>query len=251
MNDRQIRVLVDKIRDTAATCFETVPEYQVMKGTREELSDKVIAIAWRGGTVAGFCSTVILKVDGIGDVLHLGLTCVRPEERSGGLTHILTSKAVSGYLIRHKPLIGKLWITNCAAVLSSLSNVAIHFEKVYPSPLQSSIRAAEHEKIAAAVDRYYRDKIYISGSAMFDRDNFVFRSSVKGTVFQKDRNEKKFYHRNQMVNDYYLSKMNFEDGDEVLQVGYASTASAVKHFYNKTVMPALMAAFPKKNTVRA
>ncbi|MFW5770020.1 MAG: hypothetical protein ACOCX9_01165 [Spirochaetota bacterium] len=238
MSDAEIHDLVSHLRDVASTAFETLPDYQVLQGTRQELEDKVIAIAWRqDGTMAGFCSTVILSVEGVGDVLHLGLTVVRPEDRRHGLTHILTSRAVKGYLLRHKPLVGKVWISNCAAVLSSLVNVAMHFEHVYPSPFvkkQGKIMD-KYMNIARTIDEKYRAKIFIMENAHFDEINFVFRGSVKGTVFQKDGADSRYYHRNLYLNDFYKNQMNFNDGDEVLQIGYASTFAAIKHMWNRSV----------------
>jgi hypothetical protein len=238
MSDAAIRHLVSEMRGVAASCFDEIPLYQAMTGTREELSDTVIAAAWRSdGTMAGFCSTVILHVDGVGDVQHLGLTCVRPDDRSHGLTHILTHKAVAGYLMRHKPIVGKLWVSNCAAVLSSLVNVSIHFEQVYPSPFRKARITDNHRKIAEAIDRHYRHKIYINRDAIFDADAFVFRGSVKGTVFQKSEGETSYYHRNRELNEYYKNRMVFNNGDEVLQVGYATTLAAVRHMLRNIPLP--------------
>jgi len=228
--DKKFSELVEKIRETAATCFEELPPYQVMMGTRDELRDKVISVAWKkDGAIAGFCSTVILKVERVGYVQHLGLTCVRPEDRSNGLTHILTHKAVAGFLMRYRPLVGRLWISNCAAVLSSLVNVSLYFEDVYPSPHNNVGLSDKHKRIAEAIDNYYRDKVYTHRDAVFDRENFVFRGSVKDTVFQKNENDIQYFHRNKPLNDFYKNRMEFHNGDEVLQVGFASTFAAVRH----------------------
>lgn len=236
MTESQIQELTAKLRETTATGFREIPSYQVLTGRKEDFEDKVIALAWKqDGSIAGFCSTVILPVEGVGEVLHLGLTVVRPEDRSNGLTHILTSRAVKEYLLKHKPVIGKLWISNCAAVLSSLVNVAQYFEEIHPSPVSNPRYSRIYQAIAEAIDKYYREKIYISEEAVFDADNFVFRGSVKGTVFQKERNDTRYYHRNEELNDYYSRLMEFENGDEVLQIGYASTFAALKHMYNRSI----------------
>jgi hypothetical protein len=58
---------------------------------------------------------------------------------------------------------------------------------------------------------------------------------VKGTVFQKEKNDTRYYHRNEELNDYYSRLMDFENGDEVLQIGYASTFAALKHMYNRGI----------------
>ncbi|MBN2080102.1 MAG: hypothetical protein JW838_14130 [Spirochaetes bacterium] len=238
MRDGALAALVARLRDTASRCFHTVPEYQALTGLREELADTVIAVALRpDGTMAGFCSTVILDVEGVGVVQHLGLTCVRPEDRSNGLTHELTRRAVAGFLLRHRPVAGKLWISNCAAVLSSLVNVSMHFEEVYPSPAPGAAPSAMHRAIAEAIDRRYRRRIFINDNAIFDPEGFVFRGSVKDTVFQKSGEDTSMHHRRGELNEFYRRRMSFENGDEVLQVGYATTLAALRHMVRKFPFP--------------
>jgi len=252
MSRAELDRIVGEMRGVAASCFDEIPDYQALTGSREELADTVIAAAWRSdGTMAGFCSTVIIRVPGVGDVQHLGLTCVRPEERSNGLTHILTHKAVAGYLFRHKPVIGKLWVSNCAAVLSSLVNVSLHFQQVYPSPFTDVQLTENHRKIADAIDRHYRHKIYIHSDATFDGDAFVFRGSVKGTMFQKGAGDTCYYHRDRDLNEFYKDRMVFENGDEVLQIGYASTLAAVRHMLRNLPLPKPKAARKSDRNVSA
>jgi len=225
----ECRRLVHALREVASTCFDDMPDYQVLRGTSDELNDKVLAVAWRpDGKAAGFCSCVLLQVPGLGEVLHLGLTCVRPDNRHCGLTHKLTKKAVSGYMVRYRP-IGRVWISNCAAVLSSLGNVAMHFDNVFPSPFAKKRPSKHHLKIAAAIDRYYRDKMYVNDDAVFDPIHFVFRGSVQGTVFEKEGDDARFHHRQSFLNKYYQGIMKFENGDEILQIGYASSLTAFKY----------------------
>ena len=244
VDDAELEYLTEKIKETAETCFTSLPDYQVMKGTREELSDKVIAVSWsdrKRSQVDGFCSSVLLPVEGIGEVMHLGLTCVHPDARSRGLTHILTHKAVASQLLRTSPLVGKLWISNCAAVLSSLVNVAVYFENVYPSPFFKNRKTEEHVMIGEAINKYYRDKMYINPDAEFDREEFIFRRSVRGTVFQKSSSDYKYHHRNRILNSFYQQIMDFDNGDEVLQIGYASTFAAIRHMLrmnNRKIHPA-------------
>ncbi|MBK7978193.1 MAG: hypothetical protein IPK07_34755 [Deltaproteobacteria bacterium] len=40
-----LAALVDELRDVAADCFDELPDYQCLRGTREELADKVITLA--------------------------------------------------------------------------------------------------------------------------------------------------------------------------------------------------------------
>ena len=230
LGDKEITELVRNLHQVGQSCFDELPTYQVFKGTREAFSDKVLALAWDGETLVGFCSELILKVDGIGEVLHLGLTCIRPEYRSSGLTHRLTSKATMCYLLRSGRLLGKIWVTNCAAVLGSLVNVYLHFDSVYPSPARDACPSAIHLKIAEAIDRFYREDIYIHSSAVFDPQSFLFKGSIKDTPFEKAEDDRRFHHRNTDHNNYYRNLISFENGDEVLQVGYANLFTYMNHF---------------------
>lgn len=248
--DRDLQNLVQEIREVAATCFETIPEYQALEGSRQELSDKVITVARQSdGSVAGFCSTVLLPVPGLGEVLHLGLTCVRPDARGSGLTHLLMKKAVVGYLLRRKP-IGRLWITNCAAVLSSLGNVALYFDRVVPCPFGKNRPSQKHLRIARTIDEAYRGKIYIREDAVLDEGRLVFRRSVKDTVFQKSPEDTQFHHRSQFLNEYYRKLMDFNEGDEVLQIGHVSVLTALRHGRRKKKLQKQAAAHALSRSAR-
>ncbi|MBX7149824.1 hypothetical protein K1X76_12205 [bacterium] len=221
----------------AKECFEEIPDYQCLKensDARDTLKDKIITIARRAnGSMAGFCSAVLLPVPGVGDVLHLGLTCTHPADRHAGLTHELTSKLIINYLVRGFKF-KKIWISNVACVLSSLGNVAMHFENVYPSP-HGVYRSNIHQHIARIIDQEHRDKAYIQSEAVFDAARFVFRKSVKGTVFQKDEMDKRYWHRNPELNNFYRSILNFDDGDEALQIGQVGIFTPLKYFWKKKI----------------
>jgi hypothetical protein len=103
-------------------------------------------------------------------------------------------------------------------VLSSLGNVALHFDAVYPSPFGPARPSATHLRIARAIGAHYRRPIHIDPAAELDEEAFVFRGSVPGTVFQKDAGDSRFFHRDRELNDYYQGLMSFERGDEVVQV---------------------------------
>lgn len=222
--------LVTAIQDIAFSCFNEIPPYQAMLGTREALSDKLISLARdESGTPVGFCSMVFLPVADVGDVLHLGLTCVHPRARGLRLTHKLVKKAITGYLLRQNPL-GKIWISNCASVLSSLGNVAMHFENVYPSPFFKKQPTRTHIRIAQAIDCRFRDKMYVMPDAVLDEKRFVFKGSVRDTVFQKQQGDLAYHHRKKYLNRFYTGLMAFDQGDEVLQIGYFRLASVLKYY---------------------
>jgi hypothetical protein len=248
-SDERLRREVAALRAVAERCFAEIPEYQCLQESREALADKAIAIARTAdGGIAGFCSAIILPVPGVGHVLHLGLTCIGPGVRGGGLTHRLTSKVVVSYLLRHH-LFSRLWITNVACVLSSLGNVALHFDDVFPGPQRRAAGpSARHLAIARAIDAHHRQPLYVLPEARFDEQAFVFRGSVRGTVFQKRVDDARYHHRDPRVTGFYAGLMNFDEGDEVLQVGNVSLLTWPRYQLRKLWPRHAQAALPAAST---
>ena len=230
LSDESLATLCEELHEVGVRCLDPLPTYQVFLGTRAALSDKVLTLARRrDGTLAGFGAAVLLDVPGVGEVLHLGLTCVRPEDRSGGLTHRLTSRLVARYLLGRRPF-SRIWVTNVACVLSSLGNFATHFRDVHPAP-GSDARGipAEAWLIAEAFDRRYRHHAYIQPGAVFDPATFVFRRSGQGTAFQKEADDLRYHHRDEALNRFYRERLHFEEGDEMLQVGSLAVRDLLRY----------------------
>jgi hypothetical protein len=230
MSELEIEALHQEFRRVAVTCFDEVPTYQCLLPGREALKDKVITVARReDGTMAGFCSAVLLPVKGMGDVFHLGLTCVHSSARGHGLTHALTSKLLLQYVFKYRPF-GRIWFSNVACVLSSLGNVALNFDSVFPSPYGASQPTNQHLAIAEAIDRYHRSVMAVNEDAVFCPHTFVFRGSVTDTTFAKQADDTRYHHRKPALNRFYMDLLNFEAGDEVLQIGHFSALSLLRYF---------------------
>lgn len=222
--------LVAELQQVADRCFDGQrPDYQILTGRKEELDRAVVALARDpDGRLAGFCSCLLLPVDGVGDVFHLGLSCVDPDFRSNGLTHLLMRKAVMHYLLFHRPL-DTVWFSNVACVLSSLGNVALNFEDVYPSPFATDGPREEHLAIARAIASEYRGPIAIDEGAELDEAAFVFRGSVPGTCFEKSGTDSRYHHRDRGLTGWYAQRLNFAHGDEVVQIGTFSVPGFLRY----------------------
>lgn len=216
--------------EVGETCFDQVPAYQVFVKGRDAMCDKVVTIARdKAGKMVGFCSAVLLPVEGVGEVIHLGLTCVHPSARGHRLTHQLTSQLILNYVLRHRPF-GRIWFSSLACVLSSLGNVALNFEDVFPSPFGRVTPSTAHLAIAEAIDEGYREHMAVNEGATFCPHTFVFRGSVQDTTFQKHEGDTRYHHRSNSLNQFYKALINFEAGDEVLQIGHFSAVSLIRYF---------------------
>ena len=231
----ELRNFHHELCDVARTCLDELPDYQCLTGQREEFSRLVIAVARDPqGKMLGFCSAYLLDTGDDIPLLHLGLTCVLPEARGLQLTHKLTLKVVVSHLLRHS-WVKPVWISNVACVLSSLGNVGLHFEDVYPSPFLKS-PSPQHRYLARLINQRYRWELLIDEQARFDEFKFVFEGSVKGTAFEKESGDKRFFHRQGWVNQFYQNLLDFERGDEVLQIGKISFLSYPKYLWRSLAL---------------
>lgn len=230
--DWELEELTMDLRDVASECFTDIPYYQALTGEREELERAVIALAKDdNGELLGFCSSLVFDVPNYGKVLHLGLTCVSPKARGKKLTHKLASKLLMQFLLKES-LFGSVWVSNCACVLSSLGNVALYFENIYPSPYAKNRPSLDHLNIAKYISDHYREPIAINNEAVLNTKTFVFEGSVKDAVFEKDGNDARYFHRNRELTNFYKNIIDFERGDEVLQIGKVSMLTFPKYLWN-------------------
>lgn len=228
MTDKEMSKLHHELLSVATQCLEAIPNYQCLSGKREEFSRLIIAVSRdKNNMINGFCSSYILDAGKLGSIFHLGLTCVSPSARGLGLTHTLTSKVIITYLFKYS-LFRPAWISNVACVLSSLGNVAMHFEDVYPSPFTHSPKK-QHTQIANFISDNFRRELYVNHDAGFYSQRFIFTRSVTGTMFAKSANDTSFYHRSSMLNNFYKGLIDFDNGDEVLQIGKVSLLTYPKY----------------------
>ena len=75
--------------------------------------------------------------------------------------------------------------------------------------------------------------MYVPPEAFLDEDRFVFKQSVKGTVFEKSDTDLQYFHRQSYLNNYYRSLIDFQNGDEVLQIGYFRLISFLKYYFRQ------------------
>jgi len=243
MSQDELQKLYCELLDVAKTCLDEIPDYQCLSGRKEEFDRLIISVVRNeSGKLLGFCSSYILDGGELGNIFHLGLTCVRPEGRGLKFTHTLTSKVVQHFLFKYS-LFKPSWVTNVACVLSSLGNVSMYFDDVYPSPAVKS-PCSEQMKVATLINLKYRNELYVSSKANFNKETFVFEESVLGNMFQKEAFDKRYLHRNNDLNDYFRNLMNFERGDEVLQVGKVSLLTFPSYFFRKIKMR-FFSSFPK------
>lgn len=246
-------VLVAELRDVTAACFDQVPNYQVASGDPDALDRAVLALARDAdGRLLGFTSALVFETDHHGSVLHLGLTCVRPDARGLGLTHKLLSQLVVRWVATNRPFTGA-WCTNVASVLSSLGNVALHFEDVHPSPYRSEPASEGHVAVARMLADHHRSRVHLDPAAPFDEDRFVFVGANAGTPFAKSAHDPQYHHRDPDLTRWYATLADLDRGDAVLQVSRVSLAGFVRYVSKDVArrIPGLRRLVPRRPRIAA
>lgn len=211
-----------ELNRVAATCFDTVPEYQCLTGKPKDLSDKVLMVVRDGdGVMRGFISSVIIDVPMVGEVLHSGLVCIDPQVRKSGLAHKLLYRLVFNYLIKYKRSFST-WFTNVSSLIGVCSTFSSTLKDVYPSPV-CRVPSNTHIQISQHYSEQCRSAFHISGDIRFDSTKFIFREGNRKTAFLKRAKEGNTqYKRDDVHNRYYDLHMDADKGDAVLQVGKLS-----------------------------
>lgn len=232
-SDEKIQEITTQMRGVVTNAVGELPLYQCLTGERKYFANVYLALSYNSqGQLVGFCSSPLFKIRKKFKVLHMGLTCVDPKYQGLGLTHKLGKKVILSYYMRNSLLFKPIWVSNLAAVLSSLGNFGKYFEEVYPSPKVKK-PTKKHQEIAFTIAEKYRDMMYIDEHIAFDKECFNFRKSTRENMFYKNTDQKQYFHRNNKFNEFYLSIMNLDDGDEILQIGKCNPLSAPKHSFKK------------------
>lgn len=198
--------------DVGKKCFNTIPNYQCFKN----LDSKVIVLVKDiNQKPIAFASAVLLPMKSGDTVVHLGLVCIDPEFRKSSI--MINLYNILGILTYETNYLGKkMWVTNCSCELSILKSVEKFFKEVSPSFATAFNLSSEQTNILEEVSTRFRSELYITSDIQFDLNKSIFKGSVGGTGFMKN------FDKSELSQEelFYFNNLNYERGDELLQVGY-------------------------------
>ncbi|PCD04800.1 hypothetical protein COC42_08470 [Sphingomonas spermidinifaciens] len=158
------------------------------------------------------------------EVLHLGLVMVDPAERSGGLSWILYGLTCFALFVRRG--LRPLWISSVTQVPAVVGMVAEIFDDVYPA--QAGTRASfAHQHLAHQIMQGQRAAFGVGADAGFDPVMQVITNAYTGG---SDNLKKSFAvaakHRDDRYNRFCAETLDYERGDDVLQIGRLDVGTA-------------------------
>ena len=145
---------------------------------------------------------------------------IDPNQRSKGLSWILYGLTCFALFLRQG--MRPLWISSVTQVPSVYGIVVENFSDVYPG--RADARATfEHTLLARQIMASHRKAFGVGPEAEFDEARFVIINAYTGGSDDlKKRFEDAPKHRNAAFNEVMQRELNYDRGDDFLQIGQVS-----------------------------
>jgi hypothetical protein len=231
--------LVEDIRTVARTSLSgSELGYGVLGGDPERLRHSVITVLYEraSGKPIAFNALAWMEIELRGRrerVLHLGLVMIDPEARGGGLSWLLYGYTCFVLFLRGG--MRPLWISSVTQVPAVFGMVAESFSRVYPA-LTGEAPRFEHVLLARRIMRDHRHVFGVGEDAAFDETRFVIANAYTGgSDSLKKRFAEAAKHRKEAYNEKCARDLDYERGDDFLQLGQVTPETAQK--YLRDVVP--------------
>ncbi|MEM8786890.1 MAG: hypothetical protein AAGE76_01370 [Pseudomonadota bacterium] len=162
------------------------------------------------------------------EVTHLGLVMVDPGVRSQGLSWILYG--LTCLLLFLRGGLRPRYVSNVTQVPAVVGMVAETFSEVVPTPQEPAPRDFRKILIAREIMARHRHVFGVGPEAAFDDRHFIIRNAYTGG---SDDLKKSFDaaapHRRAVYNDWCRQVLDYDRGDDVLQIGLIDLAAAQRY----------------------
>ncbi|MEA1071799.1 hypothetical protein [Sphingomonas sp. LY160] len=190
---RSVITLVTRVADNKPVAFNAMPILQVREGGQDR------------------------------QLVHLGLVMVDPDERSGGLSWILYGLTCFAMFVRGR--MRPLWVSSVTQVPAVVGMVADTFSNVFPGQ-EGTGQSFAHRHFAHQIMQSHRDAFGVGPDAGFVLERQVITDAYTGG---SDNLKKSFAvaakHRDDSYNDFCQRELDYERGDDVLQIGVIDLAA--------------------------
>jgi GNAT superfamily N-acetyltransferase len=239
LDDASLMQMVEDLRAVARASQEGkgVPYYGVLLGEREDLANRVVTIVYtrKHGHPVGFNALAYFDVP-LGarseSVLHLGLTFVDPAYRRRRLPSLLYG--VAAFLLLFKSGLRGFWISNVTQVPAIVGMVSDNYAGVYPHYNGRTRQTYKHLVLARAIMRDHRAAFGVGEEAGFDETRQIITNAYTGG---SDELMKTFTeapkHRRAEVNEFCRRVLDYDRGDDVLQLGRCTLRSTLRFLGDK------------------
>lgn len=246
----ELEQLIAQLRVVAA---KTLPAdqltYGIFSGARERLSRAIVTLVSEevSGRPIAFNALSVMQVELDGaptDVTHLGLVMVDPDARGQGLSWVLYG--LTTLVLFARDGLRPRWISNVTQVPAVVGMVSETFSDVYPSPRAEARQSFAHLQLARGIMRQHRAVFGVGDEAGFDEARFVITDAYTGgSDALKKTFEEAPKHRDAKYADFCARELDYDRGDDVLQIGRIDLAAARSYLLEQVPhrsLPGLLAA---------
>ena len=238
LSDKKLDALVEDLVEVARKCQGTkdVPIYGVLTGDREDLSKRLITIAYDRKTKEplGFAAQIYLDLKDKGfkqRILHLGLIFVDKSTRGKNISYLLT--VFPNILITIKNGFHDIWVSNVSQVPAVVGLVDQNYRHVYPG-IKGKNQKFFHRKLSSLMIKDHHYSFGVGEDANYNVDKQVIENAYTGG---SDNLKKKFSeapkHRIEGYNDLCERDLDYDRGDDFLQLGVLSAKGFIDLFKKK------------------
>jgi hypothetical protein len=233
MAPEAVAKLLEDMREVVRRGIGRDLPYGVLSGEPERLRRAVITLLYekKAGRLIAFNALSYMPIELRGQptkALHLGLVMIDPGYRAKGLSWVLYGLTCMLVFVRQG--LRPLWISNVTQVPSIVGKVAESFVTAYPNPFHNSRRSFDHLCVAREIMRKHRNVFGVGPDAGFDEDHFVITNAYTGG---SDNLKKSFTdapkHRDDRANDLCRTQLDYDRGDDFLQVACFDQAAALRY----------------------
>ena len=235
MPEAELAQLVEDLRSVVRASLPAGSlDYGVLTGDPERLRNAILTVIYAGedGRPVAFNALAILDCELRGrpvEVIHLGLVMIDPGYRAKGVSGILYG--LTCFLLYARRQMRTLWFSNVTQVPAVFGMVGEAFANVYPDPARQARRSFEHLVLARQVVARHRHVFGVGPEAGFDERRFVITNAYTGG---SDNLKKPFAeaarHRHEIFNETCRRELDYERGDDFLQIGQFDLRAARDYF---------------------
>jgi hypothetical protein len=239
LDDAGLEQLVEQLRQVVGrTLSNGALTYGVFSGEREQLSQTIVTLVCETATgrAIAFNALALMEARLNGEpqqIMHLGLVMVDPDYRGRGLSDVLYGLTVLFLFVRGGLRVR--WLSNVSQVPAVIGMVAETFSNVFPSPLPGSRQSFSHLTLARQIMSRHRHVFGVGEDASFDETRAVIANSYTGgSDHLKKRFEDAPQHRKQIYNEFCATNLDYQRGDDFLQIGVIDIAAARRYLLRNT-----------------
>jgi GNAT superfamily N-acetyltransferase len=227
------RLVADLQRVVRASTPAGSLDYGIASGDRTRLDSAIVTlVSTRDGTPVAFNALALLDCELRGqpiEVLHLGLVMIDPAYRARGLSGVLYG--LTAFLLFARRRLRPLWISNVTQVPAVFGMVSESFDDVYPTASPTARQRYDHLHLARQIMARHRQVFGVGGEATFDEAESIIRNAYTGG---SDNLKKHFgeapKHRDEAYNEAARTRLDYDRGDDFLQIGKVTLGAARRYF---------------------